>query len=223
MSDRSFPGVFVEEQPRPRPIEGVATSTAGFAGITERGPEYPCLITSWLEYRGWFGGDLPDTVSCLPLAARGFFEKGGQRLYIARVVSANARFASRHVGPLIVRAVGRGAWGNRIFIRIGPASASADANDPDGFSVTLLYYGAMPPVPLVDPLSNEPGDRANPDRREPDLIERFDRLTHVPGVPSSVERVVNTASQLVNVSFDADPEPVPQADAPDFVPLGSGG
>jgi len=224
MSDRSFPGVIVEEQPGPRPIEGVATSTAGFAGITERGPEYPCLITSWPEYRGWFGGDLPDTVSYLPLAARGFFENGGQRLYVARVVAANARFASRHVGPLLIRAVGRGAWGNRIFIRIGRASPSTGTNNADGFAMTLLYYSVMPPVPLVDPLSSEPGDRSNPDRREPDLVEQFDGLTHVFGVPNGVQTVVNTASQLINVTFDAgDPEPVPQGDVPEFVPLGSDG
>ncbi len=206
-----------------RPIEGVGTSTAGFAGITERGPEYPCLTTSWLEFRRWFGGGLSETASYLPHAVRGFFENGGQRLYVARVVSANARFTSRQIGPLLVRAVGRGAWANRIFIRIRRASGSTDANNPDWFQVAILYYSAMPPVPLVDPLSNEPGDRANPDRREPDLVEQFDGLTHVPDMPNSVESVVNAASQLVNVSFDADPEPVPQGEVPDFVPLGSDG
>src|SRR3954469_20789152 len=103
MSDRSLLDVAVEEQRGPRPIGGVGTSTAGFAGITERGPEYPCLTTSWLEYRRWFGGELSGAVSYLPHAARGFFENGGQRLYVARVVGATARFASRHVGPLFIR------------------------------------------------------------------------------------------------------------------------
>src|SRR6476619_4479538 len=107
MSDLSLPGVAVEEQPGPRSIEGVGTSTAGFAGITERGPEYPCLTTSWLEYRRWFGGGLSEAVSYLPHAVRGFFDNGGQRLYVARVVGANARFTSRQVGPLIIRSVGR--------------------------------------------------------------------------------------------------------------------
>ena len=78
MSDLSLPGVAIEEQPGPRPIEGVGTSTAGFAGITERGPEYPCLTTSWLEYRRWFGGGLSEAVSYLPHAVRGFFDNGGQ-------------------------------------------------------------------------------------------------------------------------------------------------
>ena len=152
------------------------------------------------------------------------FRNGGQRLYVARVVAANAQFASRHVGPLLIRAVGRGAWGNRIFIRIGRASPSTGTNNADGFAMTLLYYSVMPPVPLVDPLSSEPGDRANPDRREPDLVEQFDGLTHVFGVPNGVQTVVNTASQLVNVTFDGgDPEPVPQGDVPEFVPLGSDG
>jgi Bacteriophage tail sheath protein len=223
MSDGSSPRVPVEErQPGPRPIEGAGTSTAGFAGITERGPEYPCLTASWLDYQRWFGGGLSEAVSYLPHAARGFFENGGRQLYVARVVGANAQFTRGHIGPLLVRAVGRGAWGNRIFVRIGPASGSADTNNPDWFQMTLLYYSAMPPVPLVDPLSNEPVDRANPDRREPDLVEQFDGLTHVSGVPNSVETVVNAASQLVNVSFDADPEPVPQ-EVPDLVPLGSEG
>ena len=100
MSDGSSPGVPVEErQPGPRPIEGVGTSTAGFAGITERGPEYPCLTASWLEYQRWFGGGLSEAVSYLPHAARGFFENGGRQLYVARVVGANAQFTSRHIGP----------------------------------------------------------------------------------------------------------------------------
>jgi phage tail sheath protein FI len=162
-------------------------------------------------------------VSYLPDAARGFFENGGRQLYVARVVGATARFTSRHVGRLFIRAVGRGAWGNRIFVRIGRASGSTETNNPDWFQVTLLYYSVMPPVPLIDPLSNEPGDRANPYRREPDLVEQFDGLTHASGVANSVESVVNASSQLISVSFDADPAPVPQGDVPDFVALGSDG
>src|SRR5262249_38319162 len=80
-----------------KPIEGVSTSTAGMAGVTERGPvNVPILITSYGEYTRWFGERLrPELYSngndrhCyLPHAVEGFFVNGGKRVYIARVLDA---------------------------------------------------------------------------------------------------------------------------------------
>ncbi len=46
MPEYLAPGVYIEEVRRGvRPIEGVSTSTAGFLGATQRGPETPRLIT----------------------------------------------------------------------------------------------------------------------------------------------------------------------------------
>src|SRR6478736_7085106 len=133
MPEYLSPGVYIEElSTGPRPIEGVSTSTAGFLGITERGPEYPLMTTSWLQYQRWFGTYLPETLSYLPHAVQGFFDNGGQRLFIARVLGANAAFTRRTVGNLVITAVGRGAWGNRIFLRIEPGSNRGDRN-PDFF------------------------------------------------------------------------------------------
>src|SRR5687768_3876368 len=92
MPEYLAPGVYVEEiQTGPRPIEGVSTSTAGFVGETERGPTRPTLVTSWQDYSRWYGGyvDRPPFNRAnhyLPYAARGFFDNGGQRLFVARVV-----------------------------------------------------------------------------------------------------------------------------------------
>lgn len=48
MPDYLTPGVYIKEtSSRPEPITGVTTSTAGFVGLAERGPEAPHLITSW--------------------------------------------------------------------------------------------------------------------------------------------------------------------------------
>lgn len=56
MPEYLAPGVFVEEIERgPKPIEGVATSTAAFLGETERGPMQPRLVTSYGEYIRLFG------------------------------------------------------------------------------------------------------------------------------------------------------------------------
>jgi uncharacterized protein len=75
MSEYLSPGVYVEEVASgPRPIQGVGTSTAGFVGLTERGPTTPRLVTSWGDYLRWFGDVIDENISYLPYAARGFFE-----------------------------------------------------------------------------------------------------------------------------------------------------
>src|SRR5262245_51071362 len=103
MPEYLSPGVYVEEVASgPRPIEGVSTSTAGFAGATERGPVRPKLVTSWEEYKRWFGGYLPTQRGYLPYAAKGFFDNGGQRLFVARVTGTNegtARLTLAAAGP----------------------------------------------------------------------------------------------------------------------------
>ena len=51
MPEYLAPGVFIEEIERgPKPIEGVATSTAAFLGEAERGPTRPRLVTGYGEY-----------------------------------------------------------------------------------------------------------------------------------------------------------------------------
>jgi uncharacterized protein len=95
MPEQSFPGVYVEEVLKGlHPIEGVSTSTVGFVGATKRGPTSPTLVTSWAEFEQTFGGfiDVPplNHPHCyLPYAVRGFFDNGGRRAYVARVVGRN--------------------------------------------------------------------------------------------------------------------------------------
>jgi hypothetical protein len=97
--------VYVEEvDAGPKPIEGVSTSTAGAVGVTSRGPDTgkPLLVTSFAEYMRTFGGPIvvDEVVKSkwsgdpekgefwtFPLAVKGFFDNGGQRLYVRRVVS----------------------------------------------------------------------------------------------------------------------------------------
>ncbi|MEZ5294050.1 MAG: phage tail sheath C-terminal domain-containing protein [Vicinamibacterales bacterium] len=94
MPEYLAPGVYVEEIAQPtRRIDGVPTSVAGFVGEAERGPTTPTCLTNWADYEREFGGFLdeaPHTTPYwrLPYAVRGFFENGGQRCYVARVVGS---------------------------------------------------------------------------------------------------------------------------------------
>src|SRR5205085_9621214 len=82
-------------------IEGVPTSTTGFAGLARFGPVHytdgpttsePRLITSFTDFERVYGGLEPlqivDGRPCfLAHAARAFFMNGGKRLYVSRVFS----------------------------------------------------------------------------------------------------------------------------------------
>jgi hypothetical protein len=75
-------------------------------GVTERGPlNVPILITSFGEFRRWFGEHLDATefkndtgYHCyLPHAVEGFFTNGGQRVYVTRVLRNDAGSAQTNV------------------------------------------------------------------------------------------------------------------------------
>lgn len=116
MPEYLAPGVFIEEIPaRLKAIEGVSTSTAGFVGLSERGPEAgfnpfaapanpprpdfkftldptPVLVTSFSEYMRQFGLPAADPANrgYLGHAAQAFFNNGGKRLFVGRVCASDA-------------------------------------------------------------------------------------------------------------------------------------
>jgi uncharacterized protein len=100
MAEYLAPGVYVEEvDTGAKPIEGVSTSTAGMVGVTEWGPvNIPTLVTSFGDFTRQFGGYLdrriyPGNTWYLPHAVEGFFNNGGKRLYITRVLPDVSTFA----------------------------------------------------------------------------------------------------------------------------------
>jgi len=108
MPQYRVPGVYIEEIQRgPRPIEGVPTSIAAFVGETERGPVWPRLVNSYKEYSRIYGSVFRDQ-RYMPYAVNGFFENGGNRLYIARVVGKGATTAQKTFGDFTIRAAGPG-------------------------------------------------------------------------------------------------------------------
>ncbi len=138
MPEDLHPGVYVSEVPvGTHTIQAASTSTACFIGETARGrPFAPGLVTSFTEFSRVFG-DLgsgsgkppPD----LPLAARQFFENGGTRLYVVRVVAADATVATGSIhGKIAIEALGPGAWGNDLRVVL-----SQSAVDPTRVDVAV--------------------------------------------------------------------------------------
>lgn len=169
MPEYLHPGVYIEEIERgPRPIEGVPTSTAALLGEAERGSTTPRLVTSYKDYQRWFG-DVFDPNKFLPYAANGFFENGGKRAFIARLVGDGSALASAVFGDFVVRAAGPGAWGNRVTVKISDGTTKKQDGTAVGFRLQLAYWGREP-VPDFDPFI----DRTTLPR--PALIEDFDDL-----------------------------------------------
>jgi uncharacterized protein len=211
MSETLHPGVYVQEVPSAvRPIEGVSTSTAAFIGITDKGPvpgtllptgraAQPLLVTSFTQYTRSFGGFRTD--SFLSYAVQAFFQNGGQRLYIVRVIPSTSPSSPPTPGPatagltlgggagaITFAAANQGAWGSNIWVQIVPSSDGA----ADNFKL-LVAYGST----LAEAQGN--------------VVEAYDGVTYsgsptlLPGAihPGSYARaLVNSRSEYIAITGD---------------------
>lgn len=174
MPEYLAPGVYVEEVSfRSKSIEGVPTSTTGFAGLTAYGPVQhaggpsatePRLITSFTEFERVYGGLDPLVVqdagsplereAYLAHAARAFFLNGGSRLYVARVHAPDdgsgvARFDVTFAGTDSASWVARwpGRYGNVLLtvvpVRKGNSWYEHTAAPGFGSQARGLRHGAV--------------------------------------------------------------------------------
>jgi len=209
MTEYLHPGVYIEEIERgPRPIEGVPTSTAAFIGETERGSIKPRLVTSYKEFQRWFGGvftgETGDT-KYLPYAVNGFFENGGARLYIARVIGDAAETAFVTERPYTLRAAGAGEWGNRIWAYISPSST--ERLDPDtkklvpvGFRLRLAYWNSIDVKNMFNPFLEANKDKLKV--RPPSLTEDFNDLVLNEASPDFYQKRLLESSALAVLERD---------------------
>lgn len=86
MPEYLTPEVYVEETGfRVKSIVGVATGTAAFIGKTEKGPVKPHLVKSIRDYIEVFGSVFGDK-QYMPDAVEAFFDNGGTRCFVVRIV-----------------------------------------------------------------------------------------------------------------------------------------
>lgn len=173
MPEYLAPGVYIEESSiRSVTVEGVPTSTAGFAGMTRFGPVHypggpsssePRLVTSFTEFERLYGGlealrlSGGDTrTGYLAYAARAFFLNGGQRLYVSRVFQpvdseTNTGVASRTIAFGSIQAAWRARWPGQFgnvrvdarLVRRGNVAFAADRSGATVVQVNQIGAGAV--------------------------------------------------------------------------------
>jgi hypothetical protein len=194
MPEYLAPGVYIEEIERgPQPIEGVATSTAAFLGETLRGPTVPWLVTSYSEYLRMFG-DVYAPDKYLPYAVKTFFDNGGIRCYVTRIVGQGGTPAQVALAGLTVRAIGPSTVYGQTWVRIGRGSTLNGDGDAVGFRVRVDHWANAADVP-ADADSIDTGVM-------PTISEDFDDLSVDPASPSYFGRRVNNFNSSL-IELDA--------------------
>ncbi len=199
MAEYLSPGVYVEEiEIGAKPIEGVSTSTAGFLGETEMGPTMPKFITSWTQYQRVYGSSF-GADQYLPYAVEGFFQNGGQRCYLGRIVggttnntnpavSASSTLTDKDgASTLTITAIGEGKWGNNIAFKIENGTQKKD----EEFKLILFYWKDQLPTPFYDPIIDT---KSIP---RPSIMEIYDDLSMKSDSPNFYKKRINEVSNLI--------------------------
>ncbi len=184
------PGVYVAPDEPVRALTGVRMDVAAFVGVAPRGParlpafaapwaeaprgpaapsaslrSVPVAVESWDAYRRLFGGF--EGPGLLPYAVAAFFEQGGRRAYVVRVVHdygagdpRNGHAVARGTvtgavpragGELVLRARSEGSWGNRLRATLAFRTRPL-AFDPQGSAparLALAGDGELPAGSLL--------------------------------------------------------------------------
>jgi uncharacterized protein len=120
----NHPGIYIQEVPSMRSIQGASTSTPAFVGVTEFGPFLtPTLITSWNAYQRVFGSLA--WYAMVSWSVYEFFNEGGTACYIVRTPdSGNGKLATGKAPPLTMTSATPGSWGNALLLMISNGSSS---------------------------------------------------------------------------------------------------
>jgi phage tail sheath protein FI len=137
VADSRASGVELAEQsPTDHAIERVPTGIVAFVGRTLKGPvNHPLPVTSFAEFQQVFGGLWQP--SSLSYALEQFFENGGRKALIVRVVNgARPPTLTLPAGSGALRLVGRNP-GSREYLRASVDYDGIGAGDNDRFNLVV--------------------------------------------------------------------------------------
>lgn len=157
MAEYNAPGVYMESvKNTSKSITGNSSDTFGFVGVTPRGSiDGPIYVTSWNNFIEKCAGGLSSPFMAdhdLSYALYGFFQNGGTKAYISRVVNkttAKKAKATNEGETLSFEAKDEGEWGNQLTVSIRANTLEADQFD------LVVNLGKNNTVEVLTGLSND--------------------------------------------------------------------
>lgn len=160
-----MPGVVVTTAVRSGPAARPTAPSSTFfvVGETERGAtDKAILVTSMADYELACGGYV--SFSTTYNTVRTFFEEGGTRAYVSRVVGPSATVGDitlddTNGDPTItIQAAGAGDWSSRVDVDVNPGVAASTFNILVYFDDVLVYQTGdqSSPSQAVDTINNSP-------------------------------------------------------------------
>lgn len=219
MATYNHPGIYIQEIPSTRSIQGASTSTPAFVGVTESGPYLtPTLITSWNAYQRQFGSLA--WYAMVSWAVYEFFNEGGTACYILRTPdSGNGKIATAKATPLTLNSVTLGAWGNVLQVMISNGSSTpADSVQPvttPVFNVSIMADAkavdsatAMPNILLKQYVAQNNLTAQTYNGKSCYMLEQFNGFTansmvNDANAPSALGGKINSSSMFVRVPNSA--------------------
>ena len=210
------PGVFQNESDQSLVQRGIAGTATAVVGPTVSGqPLVPTYVTSFSEFQSKFGTTFKSGSYyyeyLTSIAAREFFQNGGQTLLVTRVVSGSANVSnyaaasilnissSLNTGSVASFTIETLAWGdqmNNTSSISGGALANGSAVNVR-WEVTTVNTGSG-----VFTLAVRRGDD---NTTNPNYIETWPNLSLDPALPNYISRVIGDVKPVYTVDSDGNP------------------
>jgi len=207
------PGVFQNESDQSLVQQGIQGTSTAIVGPTVLGqPFVPTYVTSYSEYLAKFGETFKSGSYYYEyftsLAAKDFFQNGGQTLLVTRVISSGSTNMSTYSSASVTAVMNTDsssfmletlAWGN-IMNNSGSITNGALAS---GSSVNVRWE--------VTQVSTGSGTftlairQGNDNTAQPNYLETWTNLSLDPAQPNYISRVIGDNKPIYKVDSDGNP------------------
>lgn len=205
------PGVFQNESDQSLVSQGVVGNTTALVGPTAMGqPMVPTLVTSYTEYLAKFGSTFKSGSTYYEyftsLAAKEFFNNGGQSLLVTRIISSSAysTYASATIpqtaasasASFVLEAL---AWGDQMNNTSSLSSGALDSG---------TVYNVRWEITNVNTSSGQFSlaiRAGNDNTAQPNYLEIWPNLSLDPGQSNYISRVIGDLKPVFTTDSDGTP------------------